>query len=83
MNSKAATPKWPKPKDEGWCLVLGQVDTGELWALKRVGFVRGCLTSSITMVVPEKPGMCSVMPVKEAFYPSSASEAVPTQFASD
>lgn len=30
--------RFPKPKDEGWFLILGSQETGELLALKRVGY---------------------------------------------
>lgn len=40
-ESKAYAPKFPKPKDEGWFLIVGDVDNKELVALKRVSYVRG------------------------------------------
>jgi len=39
-EGKAFTTKFPKPKDEGWFLVLGCVEDGELLALKRSGASR-------------------------------------------
>ena len=43
-NARAATrafaPRFPKPKDEGWFLVLGCVDQRELIALRRIPPVR-------------------------------------------
>ena len=38
-NSKAITPKFPKQKDEGWFLIVGEIETGELIALKRIPFI--------------------------------------------
>ena len=38
-DSKAHAPRFPKPKDEGWILVLGEVEVKEVIALKRVGSV--------------------------------------------
>jgi len=42
-DSKAYAPKFPKPKDEGWFLIVGEVESKELVALKRVPYVRGDL----------------------------------------
>lgn len=50
------TTAWPKPKDEGWFLVLGHRESGELWALKRVSYVRGQLSASVAFVGPETEG---------------------------
>ena len=38
---KCHCPKFPKPKDEAWLLIIGDASTKELLALKRVGGVRG------------------------------------------
>lgn len=35
----AHAPKFPKQKDEGWWLVLGDADDGQLLALRRVSFL--------------------------------------------
>jgi activating signal cointegrator complex subunit 3 len=40
-DRKAYTPRFPKPKDEGWFLIIGNVDARELVALKRVPCIRG------------------------------------------
>lgn len=37
-TSRAFVPRFPKVKDEAWWLVLGNVTTSELYALKRVSF---------------------------------------------
>lgn len=37
---RALAPCFPKPKDEGWFLVLGHAQRKELIALKRVGSLR-------------------------------------------
>nr|XP_032829466.1 activating signal cointegrator 1 complex subunit 3 [Petromyzon marinus] len=57
-ESKAQCPRFPKPKDEAWILVLGEVDRKELLALKRVGFVRGATTVSLAFYAPERTGRC-------------------------
>ncbi|KAG0485407.1 hypothetical protein HPP92_009486 [Vanilla planifolia] len=37
-SSRAFVPRYPKIKDEAWWLVLGNVSTSELYALKRISF---------------------------------------------
>ena len=48
------TPRFPKSKDEGWWLVLGEVDSGELLALKRLGAIRGKTRTSLAFSSPEE-----------------------------
>uniref|UniRef100_A0A8C8TR72 Activating signal cointegrator 1 complex subunit 3 n=1 Tax=Peromyscus maniculatus bairdii TaxID=230844 RepID=A0A8C8TR72_PERMB len=55
-ESYAVTPRFPKLKDEGWLLILGEVDKRELIALKRVGFVRTHHDASLSFFTPETPG---------------------------
>jgi len=55
-GTKVHAPKFPKPKDEGWFLVLGTVEDRELCALKRVGPVRGRSTQQLSFAVPETVG---------------------------
>ncbi|XP_067947750.1 activating signal cointegrator 1 complex subunit 3-like [Watersipora subatra] len=55
-ETKALSRAWPKPKDEGWVIVIGHVESGELWALKRVGFVRGQTSVSLSIVTPYMAG---------------------------
>ncbi|XP_062952899.1 activating signal cointegrator 1 complex subunit 3 isoform X4 [Cynocephalus volans] len=52
----AVTPRFPKSKDEGWFLILGEVDKRELIALKRVGYVRNHHVASLSFYTPEIPG---------------------------
>lgn len=40
-NLKAHCPKFPRGKDEGWFLILGNETEGELLALKRATGIRG------------------------------------------
>ena len=54
-GTKVFAPKYSKPKDEGWILVLGDLEKTELCALKRVGAVRGAGRHSLVMT-PVKPG---------------------------
>ncbi|XP_022375871.1 activating signal cointegrator 1 complex subunit 3 [Enhydra lutris kenyoni] len=56
QDSHAVTPRFPKLKDEGWFLILGEVDKRELIALKRVGYVRNHHVVSISFYTPELPG---------------------------
>lgn len=56
QDSKAQAPRFPKAKDEGWFLVLGEVDRKELLAVKRVGYVRNHSAVSVAFYTPEKTG---------------------------
>ncbi len=56
QDSKAQAPRFPKPKDEGWFLVLGEVEKKELLAIKRVGFLRNHSSVSVAFYTPEKTG---------------------------
>ncbi|NWS01521.1 ASCC3 protein, partial [Motacilla alba] len=58
QDSKAMAPRFPKVKDEGWFLILGEVDKKELIALKRTGYVRNRSTVSVAFYTPETPGKC-------------------------
>ncbi|XP_049674277.1 activating signal cointegrator 1 complex subunit 3 isoform X2 [Accipiter gentilis] len=58
QESKAVAPRFPKVKDEGWFLILGEVDKKELIALKRTGYVRNRNTVSVAFYTPETPGKC-------------------------
>nr|XP_057909252.1 activating signal cointegrator 1 complex subunit 3 isoform X2 [Doryrhamphus excisus] len=58
QDSKAQTPRFPKVKDEGWFLVIGEVDHKALLAVKRVGYVRNHTSVSIAFYTPEKAGKC-------------------------
>ena len=49
------SPKFSKHKDEAWILVVGDPETRELVALKRVGGVRGRVRHSL-VVSPERVG---------------------------
>lgn len=56
QDSKAQAPRFPKAKDEGWFLVLGEVDRRELLAVKRVGYVRNHTAVSMAFYTPERTG---------------------------
>lgn len=56
QDSKAQAPRFPKPKDEGWFLVLGEVDKRELLAVKRVGYIRNRNVISVAFYTPEQTG---------------------------
>ncbi|XP_051922360.1 activating signal cointegrator 1 complex subunit 3 [Hippocampus zosterae] len=58
QDSKAQAPRFPKVKDEGWFLVIGEVDHKTLLAVKRVGYVRNHTTVSVAFYTPEKIGKC-------------------------
>lgn len=55
-NTKAHAPHFPKVKDDGWWIVLGEVDSGELLAVKRVGQLRSSSTVSVSFYTPEALG---------------------------
>ncbi|XP_026040959.1 activating signal cointegrator 1 complex subunit 3 isoform X1 [Maylandia zebra] len=58
QDSKAQAPRFPKAKDEGWFLVLGEVDRRELLAVKRLGYVRNHTAVSMAFYTPERTGKC-------------------------
>ncbi|XP_028280593.1 activating signal cointegrator 1 complex subunit 3 [Parambassis ranga] len=58
QDSKAQAPRFPKAKDEGWFLIMGEVDRRELLALKRVGYVRNHTAVSLAFFTPERTGKC-------------------------
>ncbi|KAI3361536.1 hypothetical protein L3Q82_013685 [Scortum barcoo] len=58
QDSKAQAPRFPKAKDEGWFLIVGEVDRRELLAVKRVGYVRNQTAVSVAFYTPEKTGKC-------------------------
>lgn len=50
-------PKFPKGKDEGWIIMLGNQYDGELYALKRIGAQRNNRsTHQLTFVTPTRSG---------------------------
>lgn len=55
-DTKAYVPKFPKGKDEGWILIIGEIESQELIALKRVGYVRYHSRPQLAFFTPEKPG---------------------------
>ncbi|XP_056902456.1 activating signal cointegrator 1 complex subunit 3 isoform X2 [Takifugu flavidus] len=58
QDSKAQAPRFPKAKDEGWFLVVGEVDRRELLAVKRLGYVRHSTVASVAFYTPERTGKC-------------------------
>lgn len=55
-DSKAHAPRFPKVKDEGWFIILGEVETQDLIAIKRLGFVRGQTNVQLSFYTPEAVG---------------------------
>jgi len=51
---RAYAPKFPKPRDENWFLVLGSDD--ELVAMKRVPSVKSQSKQMINFTTPDVPG---------------------------
>ncbi|PWA29850.1 hypothetical protein CCH79_00020231 [Gambusia affinis] len=60
QESKAQAPRFPKAKDEGWFLIMGEVNCKELLAVKRVGYIRNHTAVSVAFYTPEKTGNCVV-----------------------
>lgn len=57
VPSKAHAPKFSKPKDVGWFIMLGSIEQWELIALKRNANTRYRTTSSrLVFNTPSKPG---------------------------
>lgn len=56
-GTKVFAPKYPKPKDEGWMILIGERENKEMCALKRLSSIRGATRHSLT-IVPERPGRC-------------------------
>lgn len=54
VDSRVQCSRFPKAKDEGWWVVLGEVDGAELFALKRVGFFRDKSRVSLAFTVPSQ-----------------------------
>ena len=54
INNYAYLCRFPKPKDEGWFLLLGDIETHDLLALKRLGSLRsGCANNQqLTFTTP-------------------------------
>jgi len=69
VDSKAYTPRFPKPKDEGWWLVLGNVDSGELLALKRLPFFRSRTKTSLAFSAPDNSchQICSLYLISDCY----------------
>lgn len=57
-ESKALAPKFPKQKEEGWFLVLGDIEKQELIAMKRIGYIATHSTYQLIFYTPEKIGRC-------------------------
>ncbi|XP_055955120.1 activating signal cointegrator 1 complex subunit 3-like [Patella vulgata] len=55
-DSKVCMSRFPKMKDEGWMIVVGDVEMKEVIALKRVGYNRGQTNIKLALTTPEKPG---------------------------
>ena len=55
----AVTPVFPKPVDESWWLVIGNEETGELVALKRLGPIVKATTTTVTFYTPDTEGQHS------------------------
>lgn len=50
------SPKFPKPKDEGWFLTLGSIENRELLAMKRVAYRNNKSSHQLFFTAPKKQG---------------------------
>ncbi|RWS31343.1 Activating signal cointegrator 1 complex subunit 3-like protein [Leptotrombidium deliense] len=57
QRTKAFAPKFPKKKDECWFLVLGDANTSELSAMKRVGYIASSNVHNLVFRTPSKAGL--------------------------
>lgn len=48
--------RFPKPKDEGWFMTLGNQENGELLALKRVSYKSNRSSHPLIFTAPSRPG---------------------------
>ncbi|XP_023223865.1 activating signal cointegrator 1 complex subunit 3-like [Centruroides sculpturatus] len=55
-ETKALAPKFPKQKEEGWFLILGDVEKRDLIAMKRIGYVGTQSRHQLVFYTPEKAG---------------------------
>lgn len=56
VSNRAVAPKFPKPKDENWFLVLGCVDSREVIAIKRIASVESKSVPSLSFTTPSATG---------------------------
>eukprot|EP00736_Rhodelphis_marinus_P006135 Rmarinus@m.26158 len=55
VPKRVYAPRFAKPKQEGWWIVVGDFETGELLALKRINLAEQ-MTTKLTLLAPEDPG---------------------------
>lgn len=64
----AQTPRYPKPKLEGWFIIIGNAETGELLALKKVSqFNTKTKTEMIFFEVPETKSILTVYIISDSY----------------
>ncbi|CAH1400990.1 unnamed protein product [Nezara viridula] len=56
MERRAYTPKFHKPKTEGWFVTLGNIESGELLAMRRVTFQQRKTNVPLLFCAPARPG---------------------------
>jgi len=56
-GTRVFAPKYQKPKNEGWIIVVGHKESKEMCALKRLAAVRTSSRHSLT-ILPQIPGRC-------------------------
>jgi len=64
----AQTPRYPKPKLEGWFIIIGNAETGELLALKKLSqFNTKSKTEMIFFEVPETKSILTVYIISDSY----------------
>ena len=54
-GNRAETPRFPKPKDEGWWVILGEKNSKSQISLKRVSAIKRVSNISLAFTTPTKP----------------------------
>ena len=54
-GNRAETPRFPKPKDEGWWVILGEKNSKSQISMKRVSSIKRVSNISLAFTTPTKP----------------------------
>ena len=64
----AQAPRYPKPKMEGWFVILGNAETGELLALKKINQISSRVKSeAIWFEVPETKSILTLYFISDSY----------------
>ena len=78
-------PRFSKAKQEGWWVVLGEADSGELLALKRVGGIKGCGRASLALSASSEPchKLLSLYLISDCYFGLDQQYELPLHFTAD